>query len=89
MRLALSWIDPALRCSQILNGLRDRAVAARHRARFGHQHVAVGQNVEPAWVIEAGGISGHVEAVGRYRLLGGRPRLRLREVDRRDEASVR
>ena len=32
------------------------------RVGLGHQHVAVGQHVQPAWVVELGGEGGHADA---------------------------
>jgi len=56
---------------------------------LGHQHVAVGQRIKPARVVEAGREGGHAQAGGGLRCGAGGPALRRCDVDGRDQRALR
>ena len=88
MRSALPLMAPARRCSRELHRLADGFRFAGYGTGFRHQRVAVRQNIKPARMVQAGGITRHLEAVGSDRCLAGGPRFGLREIDRGNEALV-
>ena len=60
----------------------------RRTIGFGHQDVAIGKDVEPAGMIEPGGVSVDREVRGRRRLGALRPTLRGGDVDGGDKRRV-
>jgi acetoin utilization deacetylase AcuC-like enzyme len=65
------------------------AVFFRRLVALGHQHVAVGKNIEPARMIEAGGEGGNRETLGPARFLTIRPADDGGDFDGRNQALLR
>ena len=59
------------------------------RIGLGDEHVAIRQHVEPARMVESGGVSGHPKAGGGDRLGAFAPALGRRDVDGRQQGLVR
>jgi hypothetical protein len=73
--------DPALDALPLLGPLR--------RIGFRDQHVAIGQNIEPARMVEIAREGGHRKPGGRGRFRSGRPALGGRDVDDGNERRFR
>ena len=74
---------------QIAHHPVDEAAPARGRVGLGHQHVAIGQAIHPARVIQTIGKARHGEAGGGLRLAPGRPAHRIGNVHGRDHLATR
>ena len=68
--------------------VEDRADAARHAQRLGRQHVAIGQHVDPARMLEAGREGVDLEPRRGNRRLPGGPASRGRHLQRRDSLAL-
>jgi hypothetical protein len=66
--------------------VEDRTDAARHRKRLRGQHVAIGQDVDPARMLEAGGEGVDLQARSGDGGPSGVPAARRRHLERRDGA---